>query len=90
MAESHFRSSRCSVLRRAGYAQQLPITKYDIDQVPAQWNGMEARLTIDADYPEGNSPAAKTLQRWLLRTVYRQGFSRTNPHGQATDGTRGG
>lgn len=46
-------------------AQQLPIVKYDIDKVTAKWNDMEARLTIDADYPEGNTPAAKTLQRWL-------------------------
>ena len=47
------------------HAQQLPITKYDIDKVPVKWNNMEARLTIDADYPEGNTPAARTLQRWL-------------------------
>ena len=58
----------------SSYAQQLPITKYDIDQVPAQWNGMEARLTIDADYPEGNSPAAKTLQRWLCELFTAKDF----------------
>ena len=37
-------------------AQQLPIVKYDIDKVTAKWNNMEARLTIDADYPDGNTP----------------------------------
>jgi len=58
----------------SSYAQQLPITKYDIDQVPAKWNGMEARLTIDADYPEGNSPAAKTLQRWLCELFTAKDF----------------
>ena len=58
----------------SSYAQQLPITKYNIDKVPAQWNGMEARLTIDADYPEGNSPAAKTLQRWLCELFTAKDF----------------
>ena len=55
-------------------AQQLPIVKYDIDKVPSKWENMEARLTIDADYPEGNSPAAKTLQRWLCELFTAQRF----------------
>lgn len=55
-------------------AQQLPIVKYDIDKVPAKWNDMEARLTIDADYPDGNSPAAKTLQRWLCELFTARDF----------------
>ena len=42
----------------SSHAQQLTITKYDIDKVPVKWNDMEAQLTIDAEYPEGNSPAA--------------------------------
>ena len=49
----------------SSYAQQLTITKYDIDKVPVKWNDMEAQLTIDAEYPEGSSPAARTLHRWL-------------------------
>ena len=49
----------------SSHAQQLTITKYDIDKVPVKWNYMEAQLTIDAEYPEGNSPAARTLHRWL-------------------------
>lgn len=62
-------------------AQQLPIVKYDIDKVPAKWNDMEARLTIDADYPDGNSPAARTLQRWLYEL-----FTFRNFHGQILTG----
>lgn len=62
-------------------AQQLPIVKYDIDKVPSKWNNMEARLTIDADYPDGNSPAAKTLQRWLYEL-----FTFRNFHGQILTG----
>ena len=62
-------------------AQQLPIVKYDIDKVPSKWENMEARLTIDADYPEGNSPAAKTLQRWLCELFTAQRF-----HGQISTG----
>ena len=62
-------------------AQQLPIVKYDIDKVPSKWENMKARLTIDADYPEGNSPAAKTLQRWLCELFTAQRF-----HGQISTG----
>ena len=62
-------------------AQQLPIVKYDIDKVTAKWNDMEARLTIDADYPDGNTPAARTLQRWLYEL-----FTSRNFHGQILTG----
>ena len=56
-------------------AQQLPIVKYDIDKVTAKWNDMEARLTIDADYPDGNTPAARTLQRWLYEMFISRHFN---------------
>ena len=56
-------------------AQQLPIVKYDIDKVTAKWNDMEARLTIDADYPDGNTPAARTLQRWLYELFISRHFN---------------
>lgn len=62
-------------------AQQLPIVKYNIDKVTAQWKNMEARLTIDADYPDGNTPAARTLQRWLCELFTAQNFK-----GQVTTG----
>lgn len=62
-------------------AQQLPIVKYDIEKVPAKWNDMEARLTIEADYPDGDTPAAKTLQRWLYEL-----FTFRNFHGQILTG----
>ena len=65
----------------SSWAQQLPIVKYDIDKVTAKWNDMEARLTIDADYPEGNTPAARTLQRWLYEL-----FTSRNFHGQILTG----
>jgi len=58
----------------SAWAQQLPITKYNIDKVPVKWNKMEARLTIDADYPDGNTPAARTLQRWLCELFTAQTF----------------
>lgn len=62
-------------------AQQLPIVKYNIDKVTAKWKNMEARLTIDADYPDGNTPAARTLQRWLCELFTAQNFK-----GQVTTG----
>ena len=62
-------------------AQQLTIEKYNIDKTPVKWNDMEARLTIDADYPNGNTPAAKTLQRWLCEL-----FTAQNYHGQISTG----
>ena len=62
-------------------AQQLTIEKYNIDKTPAKWNKMEARLTVDADYPNGNTPAAKTLQRWLCELFTAQTF-----HGQISTG----
>lgn len=65
------------------HAQQLPITKYDIDKVPVKWNNMEARLTIDADYPDDNSPSARTLQRWLYEL-----FTSRNFQGQLLTGTQ--
>ena len=42
--------------------------------MPVKWNNMEARLTIDADYPEGNTPAARTLQRWLYELFTSRNF----------------
>ena len=65
----------------SSWAQQLPIVKYDIDKVTAKWNDMEARLTIDAEYPDGNTPAARTLQRWLYEL-----FTSRNFHGQILTG----
>ena len=56
-------------------AQQLPIVKYDIDKVTAKWKNMEARLTIDADYPDGNTPVARTLQRWLYELFISRHFN---------------
>ena len=50
-------------------AQQMAVTKYNIDKVAVKWNNMEARLTVDADWPEGQSPQARTLQRWLCELM---------------------
>ena len=65
----------------SSWAQQLPITKFSIDKVPVKWNKMEAQLTIDADYPDGNAPAARTLQRWLCELFTARDF-----HGQILTG----
>ena len=56
-------------------AQQLSIEKYNIDKVTAKWKNMEARLTIDADYPDGNTPAVRTLQRWLYELFISRHFN---------------
>ena len=50
-------------------AQQMAVTKYNIDKVAVKWNNMEARLTVDAEWPEGHSPQARTLQRWLCELM---------------------